>query len=71
MGIVVHEIGHALGYWHEQARPDRDTYVNIIESNVETAELQSGQFAIAPAITTHGLDYDYGSVMHYGPNVSN
>ena len=66
-GIVVHEVCHALGLWHEQSRPDRDQYVEVIEENVRNDRLYNFFKRNTYSIDYRGESYDYGSIMHYGP----
>ncbi|WP_218012154.1 M12 family metallopeptidase [Bacillus thuringiensis] len=63
-GNVVHEIAHAIGFWHEQSREDRDDYVTIHLENVKSGEEHNFEKHIIDAKDV-GL-YDYGSIMHYG-----
>ncbi|XP_070188652.1 uncharacterized protein [Littorina saxatilis] len=65
IGTAVHEITHALGVWHEQARKDRDKYVRIIEENVSERFLKDFEKVNSLVSTSRGYPYDYTSVMHY------
>jgi PKD repeat protein len=64
-GNTVHEIGHALGLWHEQCRNDRDSYVRILTQNITSG--QENNFAKTGRLGEGLYAYDYGSIMHYGP----
>ena len=70
LGTIAHEIGHALGFHHEQARPDRDDYVTIHYDNINPSNYVNFMKYNSIDVASHDIPYDYNSVMHYGGYVS-
>ncbi|XP_057307440.1 zinc metalloproteinase nas-4-like isoform X2 [Hydractinia symbiolongicarpus] len=65
-GVAVHEMMHALGFYHEQSRRDRDDYITINWNNINKAVWYNFQKYRAGQASTLGEPYDKRSVMHYG-----
>ncbi|XP_023780055.1 meprin A subunit alpha [Cyanistes caeruleus] len=65
--IVEHEILHALGFYHEQSRMDRDDYVNIWWDEIIAGKEHNFAKYDDTYITDLNTPYDYESLMHYEP----
>jgi hypothetical protein len=65
-GTTAHEFMHALGFWHEQARADRDNYVTVYLANIAPAS--AFNFDKQPNGDYLGFPYDYYSILHYDNN---
>ena len=66
-GMILHELGHCLGLYHEHQRPDRDNYITVVEKNIEKKYLSNfkiiglNRYLYPPT----KWKYDYNSIMHY------
>ncbi len=60
---VCHELNHAMGFFHEQSRPDRVNYVQINWDNIDND--MDYNFEIHPVSGRWTGRYDFNSIMHY------
>ena len=81
VGTVIHETLHALGWSiyssrlfdlflgavHEQSRPDRDLYVNILWANIKTGKEHNFNKTSNATHSGRGTPFDPESIMIYGP----
>jgi len=63
-GNIVHEFLHLAGMGHEQNREDRNSFVNINFSNIQSGFVS--QFNQQINGFSDYFAYDFGSIMHYG-----
>lgn len=57
---------HAIGFYHEQSRYDRNDYVDVFLDNVMENNHRNFEIQTADNITHCKTEYDFKSVMHYG-----
>uniref|UniRef100_A0A7I4YFX8 Metalloendopeptidase n=1 Tax=Haemonchus contortus TaxID=6289 RepID=A0A7I4YFX8_HAECO len=63
--IIVHELMHSVGFWHEHSRADRDDHIHIRWDNILPGMKSQFDKISAALQDTQGEQYDYRSIMHY------
>eukprot|EP00112_Aurelia_sp_Birch-Aquarium-sp1_P026178 Seg910.15 transcript_id=Seg910.15/GoldUCD/mRNA.D3Y31 product="Zinc metalloproteinase nas-4" protein_id=Seg910.15/GoldUCD/D3Y31 len=65
-GIAMHEMMHCPGFYHEQARRDRDKHIKVHHSNIKRSEVRQFRKYRIWESSQLGVPYDKKSIMHYG-----
>ena len=63
VGTILHEMGHTVGLWHEQSRPDRNTYISVNYNNLIKGSISNFNQIYDNA--QEATLFDYASIMEY------
>lgn len=63
--MIVHELGHVLGFHHEHQRWDRDKYITVHFENIKSGRASDYESIPATNWIASTTPYDYRSIMHY------
>ncbi len=63
--MPAHELGHVLGFFHEQQRWDRDRYITVHYENIKPGRGPDYDWIPKSDWLVSSLPYDYRSIMHY------
>uniref|UniRef100_A0A914DK46 Metalloendopeptidase n=1 Tax=Acrobeloides nanus TaxID=290746 RepID=A0A914DK46_9BILA len=66
-GIIIHELMHVLGFYHEHSRYDRDAYIALNIPNIQPNRIRQFDKRPREAVDDTG-SYDLYSIMHYEQN---
>ncbi|XP_033608439.1 meprin A subunit beta isoform X3 [Cryptotermes secundus] len=65
LGIVIHELGHVIGFWHEMNRPDRDSWIYVYWNNIISGFESAFATHDSSTVNTLAENFDYRSIMMY------
>ena len=71
LATAIHEIGHAMGLFHEQSRADRDNHISVVTTNIVPAKMHN--FNTYLMNNYNGVDvgpFDFNSIMLYPSIIS-
>jgi len=63
--MPAHELGHALGFFHEHQRWDRDQFITIHYENIKPGRAHDYDWIARTNWLVTSQPYDYRSIMHY------
>ncbi|XP_065059024.1 zinc metalloproteinase nas-13-like isoform X2 [Rhopilema esculentum] len=63
--IVMHELMHVMGFFHENSRYDRDQFVKVLWWNIQQGAEKNFLTYHHGRIDTLSMPYDINSIMHY------